>query len=139
MIYNFHQKRNIWTNIRLISIPIVLCLLLVVIQILFETQFKDSTECGCGCIDTNGDGQCERTCGLQFSSLSQAANCPIPSPPEWPPLLQIPAPEYRAVRTSFLPSKDLPNASCRNSGSCPATTLLTGSNQSLGESTSLSC
>ncbi|KAF7123417.1 hypothetical protein RHSIM_Rhsim12G0157900 [Rhododendron simsii] len=62
----------------------------------------------------------EKVCGIQYSTLDQASSCPVPSPPEWPPLLQIPAPEYRAVRTDFLSFMDLPDQSCRNSGSCPA-------------------
>ncbi|KAI8528923.1 hypothetical protein RHMOL_Rhmol12G0185800 [Rhododendron molle] len=75
----------------------------------------------------------EKVCGIQYSTLDQASSCPVPSPPEWPPLLQIPAPEYRAVRTDFLSFMDLPDQSCRNSGSCPASILLTGNNQTLGE------
>lgn len=64
----------------------------------------------------------------------QAGNCPVPTPPEWPPILQIPAPENRAVRTNFVPFADLPDESCRRNGSCPVTLLLTGNNHSLGES-----
>lgn len=99
---------------------------------------SDKFKCGCTCLDSNGNGQCdstEKVCGIQYSTLDQASSCPIPSPPEWPPLLQIPAPEYRAVRTDFLSFMDLPDQSCRNSGSCPASILLTGNNQTLGEST----
>ncbi|XP_021892087.1 ABC transporter A family member 7-like, partial [Carica papaya] len=68
-----------------------------------------------------------------LQSLQQENFCPIRSPLEWPPLLQIPPPEQRAVRTSFIPSPDLPNESCRRAGTCPATVFLTGNNRSLGE------
>ncbi|KAK4485769.1 hypothetical protein RD792_008415 [Penstemon davidsonii] len=51
---------------------------------------------------------------------------------ESPALLQVPYPEFRAVRTKSS-SKDLPNESCRKSGSCPATILITGENRTLGE------
>ncbi|KAA8542403.1 hypothetical protein F0562_023461 [Nyssa sinensis] len=129
------QKRNIKANIRLILFPFVLCLLLVLIQGLINRELdKPSNRCGCTCIDNNGDGQCERVCGIQYSTLDQANSCPITSPPEWPPLLQIPAPQYRAVRTDFLSYTDLPNESCKSTGSCPATIIFTGNNQSLGES-----
>lgn len=129
-----YQKRNFKTNLRLISFPFILCVLLVLLQSLINTQLdKPSNNCGCACIDTTGSGQCEKVCGLQYSDLDQSGTCPIPNPPEWPPLLQIPAPEYRAVRTDFVPFSDLPNESCRSSGSCPATFLFTGNNQSLGE------
>lgn len=118
------QKRNIKTNIRLISFPFVLCLLLVLIQSLVNHELnKASNKCGCECIDTNGDGQCEKVCGIQYSTVDQVGTCPMQNPPEWPPLLQIPAPQYRAVI----------NDSCRRTGSCPATILFTGNNQSLGE------
>ncbi|KAB1216655.1 ABC transporter A family member 8 [Morella rubra] len=129
-----YQKRNIKTNIRLVSFPFIICLLLVLLQGFINSQLdKPSNNCGCACVDTNGDGKCQKVCGLQYSDLDQAATCPIPNPPEWPPLLQVPAPEYRAVRTDFLPFTDLPNESCRSSGSCPTTFLFTGNNQSLGQ------
>ncbi|KAI3440616.1 ABC transporter domain-containing protein [Psidium guajava] len=128
------QKRNIKTNIRLISFPFVLCLLLVLIQSLVDHELnKADNKCGCECIDTNGDGQCEKVCGIQYSTVDQVATCPILNPPEWPPLLQIPAPQYRAVKTDIIPFNDLPDDSCRRTGSCPATILFTGNNQSLGE------
>ncbi|XP_057952302.1 ABC transporter A family member 7-like isoform X2 [Malania oleifera] len=129
------QKRNIKTNIRLISFPFILCLLLVLIQAMINNELdKPKNRCGCTCIDRNGDGQCESVCGIEYSTLDQASSCPIPNPPEWPALLQIPAPEYRAVRTDFLSSSDLPDESCKRSGSCPASILVTGKNQSFGDS-----
>ncbi|VYS59677.1 unnamed protein product [Arabidopsis thaliana] len=104
------QKRNIWSNIRLITIPFFLCLLLLVIQMLFDTQFNDvHGQCGCN----------EKTCGLRYSTSEQAAFCAIPNPPQWTPLLQIPAPQYRAA---------IPYPSHTS----PATFLFTGNNQSLG-------
>jgi hypothetical protein len=127
------------TNIRLIAFPFILCLLLVLLQALVNSLLdKPSNNCGCACVNTTGDGKCVEVCGLEYSDLDQAGTCQIPNPPEWPPLLQIPAPEYRAVTTDFVPFTDLPNESCRSSGSCPATFLFTGNNQSLGESISLS-
>ncbi|KAL3513214.1 hypothetical protein ACH5RR_025931 [Cinchona calisaya] len=129
------QKRNFRSNIRLVTFPFVLCLLLLIIQILVNKELdKPSNKCGCTCIDTNGDGKCEEVCGIQYSTLDQVATCPIPSPPQWPPLLQIPAPEYRAVQTDFISYADLPNESCKRTGSCPVTILLTGKNQTLGQS-----
>ncbi|XP_028123035.1 ABC transporter A family member 7-like isoform X3 [Camellia sinensis] len=129
------QKRNIRTNLRLIFLPFYFCLILVLVQNLVNKELdKPKNKCGCTCIDTNGDGQCEKVCGIEYSTLDQASSCSITSPPEWPPLLQIPAPEFRAVRTDFLSFTDLPDESCRISGSCPATILFTGNNQSLGQS-----
>ncbi|CAI0399364.1 unnamed protein product [Linum tenue] len=130
-----YQKRNAKTNCRLISFPFILCILLVLGQNLVNKQLdNEKYKCGCACVDTNGDGKCEEVCGLQYSNSDQAASCPITNPPEWPAILQVPAPEYRAVKSSFIPFRDLPDESCRLTGNCPATVLVTGNNQSLGES-----
>ncbi|OAY47650.1 ABC transporter A family member 7 isoform X1 [Manihot esculenta] len=129
-----YQKRNAKTNCRLILFPFILCILLVITQRLIDNELnKPSRKCGCTTVDTNGDGQPEKVCGLQYSTLDQVATCSIPSPPQWPPLLQIPAPQYRAVRSEVIPFTDLPNDSCRSTGSCPVIILFTGNNQSLGE------
>ncbi|CAN6984901.1 unnamed protein product [Brassica oleracea var. botrytis] len=130
-----YQTRNIWSNIRLIMIPFYLCVLLVGIQALFDSQITNSADnqCGCQCTLTNENGKCvNRTCGIEYSSTDQAFFCSIPSPPQWPPLLQVPPPQSRAVRASFLPEIGLPGESCRRTGSCPVTFLFTGSNHSLG-------
>ncbi|CAI9266698.1 unnamed protein product [Lactuca saligna] len=130
------QRRNFKTNVRLILFPVFLCLLLVALQYLVNIELdKPSLKCGCTCIDKDGDGECERVCGIEYSDLDQVATCSIPSPPEWPPLLQVPAPQYRAVRTDHLLSfGDFPDDSCTSTpSSCPTTVLMTGNNQSLGE------
>ncbi|KAJ7956359.1 ABC transporter A family protein [Quillaja saponaria] len=125
------QKRKVKTNIRLISVPFFLCLLLVLLQTVINHELdKPENRCGCICVDA----QChQKNCGIQYSDLDQVSSCPIPNPPEWPPVLQIPAPEYRAVYTDVIPISDLPSESCRRTGSCPVTMLLTGNNKSLGE------
>ncbi|WZY98764.1 hypothetical protein YC2023_071093 [Brassica napus] len=118
------QKRNIWSNVRLIVIPLYLCVLLVGIQALFNTQFNNSVDnrCGCKCIDEkNGDGKCERkSCGPEYSSPNQAFFCAFPNPPPLPPLLHIPS--------SVLDS----NSCTRNTRSCHVTILVTGNNHTLG-------
>ncbi|XP_031262245.1 ABC transporter A family member 7-like [Pistacia vera] len=129
------QKRNVKANIRLVAFPIVLCLLILAIQILLDkvVSNNDDNKCGCICVRRNGDECEEERCGIEHSNLNQAVFCRIPNPPEWPPLLQIPAPEYRAVRNDFMTFTDLPNESCKINGSCPAIFLLTGNNRSFGE------
>ncbi|XP_052725628.1 ABC transporter A family member 7 isoform X3 [Vigna angularis] len=135
------QKRNVKTNVRLILFPAVLCVLLFVLQLLFDTQLdKSKFKCGCVCADNRTQiSQCpnsEKRCGVQYSDFFQAAMCPIPNPVEWPPLLQLPAPPNRAVRTGFLPFFDLPDASCRRTDSCPLSLLFTGENHSFALSVS---
>ncbi|XP_050936141.1 ABC transporter A family member 7-like isoform X2 [Cucumis melo] len=128
-----YQKRNLRRNISLISFPIILCSLLAAIQTFVDKNLDNpDLNCGCACVDKNGDGKCEKVCGIEYSSSTQAPNCPNPSPPRWAPILQMPAPDFRAVRTDFFPYTDLPNESCRESASCPVTMLFTGKNRSLG-------
>ncbi|XP_026378920.1 ABC transporter A family member 7-like [Papaver somniferum] len=113
------QKRNYKTNLRLIAFPFILCLLLVAIQVIVDIELdKDELKCGCTCIDTNGD----------------VVHCPISNPLEWPALLQVPRPEYRAVRNDLTLSTDLPHESCKRTGSCNPVFLVTGLNQTLGQS-----
>ncbi|XP_049366043.1 ABC transporter A family member 7-like isoform X2 [Solanum verrucosum] len=100
----------------------------------FQELDKPWNRCGCKCVGKNDEGKCEEVCGIEYSDLNQAVSCSIPSPLEWPPLLQIPESTYRAVKTDFISYEDLPDDSCKISGSCPATTLLTGTNKTLGES-----
>lgn len=124
------------TNIRLISFPIILCLLLVLLQVLFDRLVNNSDDfkCGCICVRRNGNKCVEEKCGIEYSDPDQAQSCYIPQPPQWPPILQVPAAEYRAVRNDFITYPDLPNAACRINNSCPAIIFLTGSNRSFGES-----
>ncbi|XP_011071621.1 ABC transporter A family member 7-like isoform X1 [Sesamum indicum] len=129
------QKRNIKTNIRLVVFPFFLCLLLVLIQTLVNNELdKPSNRCGCTCVDTGRNGQCERRCGIEYSTLDQVFTCSIPHPPPLPPLLQIPSEQYRAIRTDFISYGDLPDGSCKRIGSCPVTMLITGDNQTFGQS-----
>ncbi|KAK4735302.1 hypothetical protein R3W88_009563 [Solanum pinnatisectum] len=129
------QKRDIKSNIRLISVPIILCLLLVFLQNWVNKELdKPRNRCGCKCVGKNDEGKCEEVCAIEYSDLNQAVSCSIPSPLEWPPLLQIPESTYRAVKTDFISYGDLPDDSWKISGSCPATILLTGTNKTLGES-----
>ncbi|OIS96113.1 PREDICTED: ABC transporter A family member 7-like [Nicotiana attenuata] len=56
------------------------------------------------------------------------------NPNGYPPLLQIPSPKFRAVATDSIQFPGLPDASCRETDSCPVTILITGSNRSFAES-----
>lgn len=121
------QKRNRKATIRLIIVPIYLCVLLSVLQRVINNLLdKPKYKCGCRCVDLNGTGPCQNVCGIQYSTLDQAGSCPIPNPPEWPTLLQVPRPEYRAIEDS--------SESCRQSQSCLATIPFTGANETLSTS-----
>ncbi|KAL6970757.1 hypothetical protein U1Q18_030447 [Sarracenia purpurea var. burkii] len=115
------QKRNKKANCRLLSFPIILCSLLGIGIFTAKKQFK-TDESALSPV---------RLCPAAAMDSEQAP-CSIPSPPENPPLLRIPRPENRAVRTSFAPFGDLPDGSCKKTNSCPATILVTGNDKSLG-------
>ncbi|CAH2043965.1 unnamed protein product [Thlaspi arvense] len=113
-----YQRKNIWTNVRLVLVPLFLCLILLAIQLLFDSLMNSvSDKCG-----TNND--------------FQSTDCPIPNPPLLPPMLAIPQPKSRAVKANFFPYNDLPLESCRKTGTCPVTILFTGSNHSFGKALS---
>ena len=129
------QKRNRKETIRLIIVPIYLCLIISVLQRLINNLLdKPDFKCGCLCVDVNGTGPCQNVCGIQYSTPQQAGSCPIPNPPKWPALVQVPLPEYRAVQDSSSLLTGLPDASCRKTQSCPASIPFTGANRTLANS-----
>nr|CAB3480863.1 unnamed protein product [Digitaria exilis] len=133
------QKRNLKTNIGITIFPVLLCVILVVLQGVIDSELdKPKYRCGCACVDpgpTAVGAACRRTeCGIQYSTLDQVGSCPIPSPTPWPALVQLPRPESRAVMTAGQPFDGLPDPTCRDTGTCPGTVLFTGNNRSLAES-----
>ncbi|XP_068649279.1 ABC transporter A family member 7-like [Aristolochia californica] len=114
--------------------PAVLCLVIVLIQAAIDNQLDNPKHhCGCKCIDTDGKGRCQNVCGIEYSTAMQASSCPIPTPQQWPALLQVPAPQYRAVQTASHPFTGLPHSSCMNEQSCPVTSLFTGMNRTVAD------
>ncbi|XP_039688859.1 ABC transporter A family member 7 isoform X2 [Medicago truncatula] len=112
------QKRNVKTNIRLILLPLILCVLLVVLQHLIDSLL-DTPDFKCGCACPNKRTTCndsEKVCGVQYSNQNQLLTCPVPHPPEWPPLLQ------------------LPTVLCKENASCRFNMLFTADNHSFAQS-----
>lgn len=129
------QKRNRKGTIRLIIVPIYLCLIISVLQRVINNLLdKPKFKCGCKCVDVNGTGPCQNVCGIQYSTPDQAPSCPIQNPPNWPVLVQVPLPEYRAVQDSSIFFTGLPDSSCRKTQSCPASIPFTGTNRTLSNS-----
>lgn len=128
------QKRNVKTNVRLILVPISLLLLIRAIEFSSTVMTAKDTKCGCQCVEKNGTGKCVKECGLQYSNPLQAASCEVKEPYEWHPVFQLPEPQFSAVKSDVITYPDLPNESCRDSNSCPAIILVTGSNQTFGQS-----
>jgi hypothetical protein len=124
------------TNACITVFPVFLCVILVVLQGVINHEInKPKYQCGCACVDAAPDGTCRRTeCGVEHSTLDQVGSCPIKSPTPWPALVQVPRPESRAVRIASQPFDGLPDPTCRDTGSCPASVLVTGMNRSLAQS-----
>jgi hypothetical protein len=114
------QRRNARTNAAIAAFPVLLCVLLVAIQRVVDSELaRPPFQCGC---------QGTR-CGVQYSTPIQALSCAVPVPPRWPALVQVPDPEARALtRLHRRPC----NASEKN---CPAAVLLTGRNRHLAQGT----
>ncbi|KAG2649449.1 hypothetical protein PVAP13_1NG542900 [Panicum virgatum] len=127
------QRRACKTNCCLVLFPLLLCSVIGGLQIAINRatprrQYPTRFDCGCSnvTVDENAMG-----------GLSCSDECPLPRARRWPPLLQIPPPEFRAVGDELFPYTGLPDASCRAGGSCAATFLVTGGNQSFVASKSL--
>ncbi|RZC79896.1 hypothetical protein C5167_042471 [Papaver somniferum] len=111
------QQRNLAENIRLILFPVLLCVGILVAQFV-ASKLRN----------VHADGKDNPM------SIVLGTSDAILTPEKVPAFLQIPLPEARAVRTGFIPYQDLPDKSCKATGSCPVTVLVTGRNESLGES-----
>lgn len=127
------QKRNMKTNVSLVMLPVLLCTLIVVLEVLVNSQLDQPRyKCGCKCVETNSNGRChEYVCGWKYSTAKQAPACAIPRPQPWPAMLQVPGHHSRAVHKTSQNFAGLPNASCLSNGACPVTSLFTGQNISL--------
>ncbi|RZC87416.1 hypothetical protein C5167_035956 [Papaver somniferum] len=111
------QQRNLVENIRLILFPVLLCVGILVAQYV-ASKLRN----------VHADGKDNPM------SIVLGTSDAILTPEKVPVFLQIPLPEARAVRTGFIPYQDLPDKSCKATGSCPVTILVTGKNESLGKS-----
>ncbi|CAI5478439.1 unnamed protein product [Closterium sp. Yama58-4] len=136
------QKRNWGTNCCLVSMPILMCVLLKVLEIAINAILSGPDyRCGCICTATgqNNTDSCpdpsQQTCGPQYSNNKQTAFCAVPNPYMYPAMVQVPTQYFRAVQTQQNNYPGLPDASCRSASnlnqSCPAIFLYTGQNQTL--------
>ncbi|CAI5987490.1 unnamed protein product [Closterium sp. NIES-65] len=136
------QKRNWGTNCCLVSMPILMCVLLKVLEIAINAILSGPDyRCGCICTATgqNNTDSCpdpsQQTCGPQYSNNKQTAFCAVPNPYMYPAMVQVPTQYFRAVLTQQNNYPGLPDASCRSASnlnqSCPAIFLYTGQNQTL--------
>ncbi|KAL6175530.1 hypothetical protein ACLB2K_052169 [Fragaria x ananassa] len=118
------QKRRLCANITIILIPAFFCTLCALVQYGTETYYVKKS------VDYCKKGQSPYEITSTFP-----LQCPVPSPIEWPPLLQVPKPYARAVRSDIFPWTDLPDESCMKNENfgCPVTMLITGNNQTLAQ------
>ncbi|XP_062196149.1 ABC transporter A family member 8-like [Phragmites australis] len=111
------QRRNARTNAAIAAFPVLLCVLLVAIQHVVDSELaRPPFQCGCSGTE----------CGIQHSTPTQALSCAVPVPPRWPALVQVPDAEARD------PTRLHPRP-CNASENCPTAVLLTGHNRQLAE------
>ena len=113
------QQRRAWRlNACFVSAPLILCAFLYLMQFVVQTLVQTNPEykCACQCIECCLGNSCSvagsycdpalgytcnlynsSNCGAQFSSTIQAAFCAVPTPSSWPPVMRVPAPQYRAA------------------------------------------
>ncbi|GLC69187.1 hypothetical protein PLESTF_000800000 [Pleodorina starrii] len=114
-----YQKRNVCTNICLLSSPIFFCIILLIIKLLVDRLLlmNDDFKCGCMCAKcclvgtdncTTTDAAClmdgwecrqrnKDVCGLQYSNTDQAEWCEVASPGIWAPMVTLPRSSVRAA------------------------------------------
>uniref|UniRef100_A0A0E0JX86 ABC transporter domain-containing protein n=1 Tax=Oryza punctata TaxID=4537 RepID=A0A0E0JX86_ORYPU len=127
------QRRAGKTNCCIILFPLLLFSAIGGLQIAINVELLRGF--ATGSVDCGGCGGGVAVAANATGGLDCPPQCALPRAPKWPPLLQIPPPERRAVRDGggeLSPSAgDLPDAaSCRAAGSCAAAFLVTGGNRS---------
>ncbi|XP_015942537.1 ABC transporter A family member 7-like [Arachis duranensis] len=127
-----YQKRDVKTNVRLVLFPVILVVLLYALQtavdIVQSASLQDEKKTkaaackGCVCVhDIGRHAKCpdsEKVCGPRFLGPEDANTCPVPYPPEWPPLLQL----------------EVGDGLFSNDAARNVTMLFTGTDQFFGES-----
>ncbi|XP_015688864.2 ABC transporter A family member 10-like [Oryza brachyantha] len=126
------QRRAGKTNCCVILFPLLLFSVIGGLQIAINIELSRGLASGTG---SAVDCRCSSGATVDANAtggLDCPPQCPLPRAPKWPPVLQIPRPDRRAVRDGdlFPSAGDLPDASCRAAGSCAASFLVTGSNRS---------
>lgn len=126
------QRRAGKTNCCIVLFPLLLFSAIGGLQIAINVEMLREFAAAAS-IDCGGCGGGVAVAANATGGLDCPTRCALPRAPKWPPLLQIPPPERRAVGDGDLLSSagDLPDAaSCRAAGSCAAAFLVTGGNRS---------
>lgn len=152
------QRRSWLTNVCLVFMPMLFCVLLFVMQQLVNEELDTRDfRCGCKCLKccdwvvNNATGQYEQQCyeatndrpcnpyaecllhddtqcGFEYSTYSQAGFCEVKEPPVWPALLQVPLEKYRNPKLES-DASFLSNSVNASANGKPVRTLARGSNE----------
>ncbi|XP_052143913.1 ABC transporter A family member 8-like [Oryza glaberrima] len=126
------QRRAGKTNCCIVLFPLLLFSAIGGLQIAINVEMLRGLAAAAS-VDCGGCGGGVAVAANATGGMDCPTPCALPRAPKWPPLLQIPPPERRAVGDGdLLPfAGDLPDAaSCRAAGSCAAAFLVTGGNRS---------
>uniref|UniRef100_A0A804PHQ4 ABC transporter domain-containing protein n=1 Tax=Zea mays TaxID=4577 RepID=A0A804PHQ4_MAIZE len=130
------QRRNHRSNCCLICFPLVVCLLLGGVQLIVAIAYASSAahrprvDCGGCTASTTSSSSADTVVGGPVCPTQ----CPLPTAPKWPPVLQLPpAPEDMEEIGSSTSTDDLTGASTARPNPPAATFLVTGTNRSFAE------
>lgn len=130
------QRRNHRSNCCLICFPLLVCLLLGGVQLIVAIAYASSAahrprvDCGGCTASTTSSSSADTVVGGPVCPIQ----CPLPTAPKWPPVLQLPpAPEDMEEIGSSTSTDDLTGASTARPNPPAATFLVTGTNRSFAE------
>lgn len=135
-----YQKRRMRGNAGVVLSPAVLFILIALLQHTvqqFSASISDLTQCPCDDSGAPINSTFQDMCATGMPNIDPAL-CRVRHPQPWPPLVQLPYPARRAVRSPSSPFHDLPDpASCTNpeKSPCPVTFLYTAANRSFARGT----
>jgi hypothetical protein len=122
-------------NAGVVLSPAILFILVAILQHFvtkLTTKIDSASECPCDDKGVAINVSFHEICSTGLPNI-QPYLCRVRSPQKWPPLLQVPKPEFRAVRSPSpsLPFNDLPTSCVKKS--CPTTFLVTAANRSFSQ------
>ncbi|KAJ3687005.1 hypothetical protein LUZ61_016169 [Rhynchospora tenuis] len=130
-----YQKRRMKANIGIVLSPALLFIMIIILQGFIDkltSAIDDATECPCDDRGVAINATFRETCATGIPNINPIM-CRVRSPQKWPPLVQVPKPEFRAARSTYMPYNDLPDLCTKDNYSCPTTFLMTATNRSFAQ------
>ncbi|KAJ4809127.1 ABC transporter A family protein [Rhynchospora pubera] len=130
-----YQKRRMKPNLGVVLSPALLFIMIIILQGFIDkltTAIDKATECPCDDRGMAINATFRETCATGIPNINPIM-CRVRSPQKWPPLVQVPKPEFRAARSTDMPFNDLPDLCTKDNYSCPTAFLITATNRSFAQ------